>query len=283
MLAVRKPAAPTREALAAFGVDPSGPCRLLSGGQGRTWLVGDMVLKPVDDVDEHAWVCDTFDAWPAGAGVRVPRPRRAEDGTWCTGGWGAHELVTGNTLSMAREGDAIRAAAETFHDICASLPRPSLLDRRNDPWAHGDRVAWEGLPADGSATTVRLVDVARAAYRPVEQRDQVVHGDIGGNVLGGPGLVPAVIDFPPYWRPRGWALAVAAVDALCWEGVQPALLDDWSDIPDWTQLLLRAFVYRAATVGRTEALGTNRESPAAHAAAVEQVLDRLLERAAGAA
>jgi hypothetical protein len=30
--------------------------RLLPGGQGRTWRAGDVVLKPVDDPDEHAWV-----------------------------------------------------------------------------------------------------------------------------------------------------------------------------------------------------------------------------------
>ena len=34
---------------------------------------------------------------------------------------------------------------------------------------------------------------------------------------------PAVIDFSPYWRPAGLALAVAAVDALMWGGARLAL------------------------------------------------------------
>jgi hypothetical protein len=61
----------------------------------------------------------------------------------------------------------------------------------------------------------------------------------------------AVIDWP-YWRPPGWALAVAASDAICWDGADPSLLARWSDEPAWRQLLLRAVIYRLATRGRIE-------------------------------
>ncbi|WP_327326924.1 hypothetical protein OG735_33755 [Streptomyces sp. NBC_01210] len=44
-------------------------------------------------------------------------------------------------------------------------------------------------------------------------------------VLFEPGLPPAIIDWPPYWRPAGWASAVVAVDALCWYEAEAALLD----------------------------------------------------------
>jgi hypothetical protein len=47
---------------------------------------------------------------------------------------------------------------------------------------------------------------------------QLVHGDLGGNVLFAPSLAPAIIDFSPYWRPPGYAEAVAAVDAFLWFG-----------------------------------------------------------------
>lgn len=83
----------------------------------------------------------------------------------------------------------------------------------------------------------------------------MIHGDVGGNVLRAPGLPDAVIDWPPYHRPAGFSLAVAAGDAVCWEGAPEALLDVWSDVPDWDQLLLRAVIYRIATRGRNEALG----------------------------
>ncbi len=48
---------------------------------------------------------------------------------------------------------------------------------------------------------------------------------------------------------------MAAGDAIAWDGAPPSLLDSWSDVPEWDQLVLRAIVYRIATRGRLEALG----------------------------
>ena len=76
---------------------------------------------------------------------------------------------------------------------------------------------------------------------------QLIHGDLGGNVLFAPGQPPAVIDFSPYWRPVGLALAVAAVDALTWSGADPAILDQLGGEPELGQLLARAHVYRLVT------------------------------------
>ena len=86
-----------------------------------------------------------------------------------------------------------------------------------------------------------------AALRPVRLQAQLVHGDLGGNVLFAAGEPPAVIDFSPYWRPAGLALAIAAVDALMWGGADPAVLDELAGQPELDQLLARALVYRLVT------------------------------------
>ena len=56
-----------------------------------------------------------------------------------------------------------------------------------------------------------------------------------------------MIDFSPYWRPAGLALAVAAVDALMWGGASPAALDELDGEQELDQLLARALVYRLVT------------------------------------
>jgi len=66
-------------------------------------------------------------------------------------------------------------------------------------------------------------------------------------VLFAAGEPPAVIDFSPYWRPAGLALAVAAVDALTWSGADPAILDELDGEPGLYQLLARAHVGRLVT------------------------------------
>jgi hypothetical protein len=86
-----------------------------------------------------------------------------------------------------------------------------------------------------------------AALRPVRLPAQLIHGDLGGNVLFAAGEPPAVIDFSPYWRPPGLALAVAAVDALTWSGADPAILGELAGEPELDQLLARAHVGRLVT------------------------------------
>lgn len=239
---------PAAGVLVAFGLDPAAPVEPLPGGQGRAWRSGPIVLKPVDDAREHAWVCEVYAGWPAGAGIAVPEPLRAESGGWTAEGWGAYRMVPGEHLRAGDDPARFRDAAERFHAVVATLPRPGLLDDRDDPWSHGDRVAWgEADPtATGPGPVREVLRLALAACRPVDLPSQVVHGDLTTNVLAS-AAGPAVIDWPPYFRPPGWALAVVAVDSLCWQGAPPSLLDAWSDLERWRDLLLRALVYRLDT------------------------------------
>lgn len=245
--------APPASVVAAFGAGPARVGRL-TGGQGRTWRVGDLVLKPVDHAVEHAWVSEVFACW-RDARVRVPEPVRAVDGSWSYAGWAAHRWVEGRDLTLPQEMHLIRRASDAFHRVVRPLPRPAFLDERSDPWSYGDRVAWEGAEPQGHEATRDLIGAGLAALKPVQSPGQVIHGDIGGNVLVAAGLPPAVIDWPPYFRPAGFALAVAAADAICWSGAPLSILDTWSDVPEWDQLLLRAVIYRVATRGRSESLG----------------------------
>jgi uncharacterized protein (TIGR02569 family) len=242
---------PPAEVLHAFGV--TGVPSLMDGGMGRTWRVGDVVLKPVTDEVEHAWVAEVYDGWTC-PDVRVPQPLRAS-GAWSYAGWGAHLLVPGTTARASEDPGWFAWVHEVFHEAVTHLARPSFLDDREDAWSYGDRVAWEGLAPQGEPPTRRLLDRAIERLQPVGLEPQVVHGDLGGNVLRD-GDRPGVIDWPAYHRPRAWALAVVATDAVCWEGADPSLLDRWYDDASWPQLLLRAVVYRLATRGRNEATGT---------------------------
>jgi len=74
---------------------------------------------------------------------------------------------------------------------------------------------------------------------------QLVHGDLGGNVLFRDVLPPAVIDVSPFWRPVGYADAVVVADAVAWGGggdeLVERLLRDQGE-----QLLLRAILFRVA-------------------------------------
>lgn len=239
----RGPAAPTRAVLAAFGVEED-PVRL-TGGRGGTWRAGGVVLKPVDFGPETVWRAEVLDRLPDGAGFRVARPVRTTAGAWVAHGWEATRFVSGEP-DVTRPDDVLRAGI-AFHAALAEVPRPAFLDRRDDPWSTGDRVAWEERPLHASPAAMDLLRPLVDARRPVDLPAQAVHGDLPGNVLFADGRPPAVIDWPPYWRPPAWASAVAVVDALCWYGGGPDLAARWSHLPEWRQMLIRALIYRIVT------------------------------------
>jgi len=232
---------PPAHVLAAFGA--SGDPELLGGGQGSAWRSGALVLKPLDRAmspEELEWQGTVLGALRED-GFRVPRPRRARDGSALVDGWCAWEHLEGRHEER-RWADVI-AVGDCFHAALAGVPRPALLDARTDHWAIGDRVAWGELPAAGFARVKhlpRLLD----ALRPIDAPSQLVHGDLTGNVLFAPGLPPAVIDFSPYWRPTAFASAVVVGDALAWEGADESLLDAVAHVDDFPQFLLRALIYR---------------------------------------
>lgn len=135
-------------------------------------------------------------------------------------------------------------AGIAFHRELSTWERPAFLDGRDDPWSYGDRVAWSERPVEGDEPMLYRLAGLR---RPVSARSQLVHGDLGGNVLLATGQPPAIIDWPPYWRPAVWAAAVVVVDALSWGRADLSLVDRCAHLPEWDRMLLRAEMYRLAT------------------------------------
>jgi uncharacterized protein (TIGR02569 family) len=232
---------PPPAVLAAFGVAGSRPVPL-GGGQGLSWLAGDVVVKSVDvDLEELAWQAQVFSRIPA-AGFRLARPRRAADGSLCVDGWSAAEYVTGT--HEERRWPEIIAVGERFHAALRGIARPSFLDQRSSRWAISDRVAWGEIPASEFPYVRHLPELV-SALRPVTAPSQLIHGDLTGNVLFDGAQPPAIIDFSPYWRPAAYASAIVIADALVWEGADLQVLDAVTHIGDFGQYLVRALIFRA--------------------------------------
>ena len=265
---------PGPEVLASFGA--SADLVSLPGGRGTAWRAGEVVLKPADDPRVARWTADLYRDLdpldPLGLlaarrdpGFRVPRPLRTvaegrATGDWVAqdplaGAWVAWQWLPGEPASWSGVSPfwpSLIAASRAFHAALAGRPAPPWLGRDGSQWTIGDQVAW-GERDPGSVLAAAPGPLAGqlrsllAALQPVHLPAQLIHGDLGGNVLFAPGEPPAVIDFSPYWRPAGLALAVAAVDALTWSGADPAILDQLADQPELDQLLARAHVGRLVT------------------------------------
>jgi uncharacterized protein (TIGR02569 family) len=234
---------PPPAVVAAFGAAGARPVSL-DGGQGISWLAGDVVLKPAELAQEELeWQAQLY-AQIRWTGFRLARPRLAADGSWCVDGWCATEYVTGK--HEERRWAQIIAVGERFHAALRGIPRPSFLDQRSDRWAVSDRVAWGELPAS-EFPHIRHLPQLVSALRPVTAPSQLIHGDLTGNVLFDGQQPPAIIDLSPYWRPTAYASAIVIADALVGEGADSQVLDAVSHIDDFGQYLIRALIFRSVT------------------------------------
>ena len=227
---------PPPHVVQAFG--GSGEPVALPGGRGTSWRAGDVVLKPADaDDEELRWLATSLPDAP----VRLARPLATRDGALAVDGWTAQAFLPGEHRPGAWL--EVIAAGDAFHAALLGMERPAFLDRRTHRWATADRAAWDEIPSD-PPRPVPLLDRLRRLSVPIDLPNQLVHGDLTGNVLLVPGFPPAVIDLSLYSRPADYGAAIVAADALLWDGATTADLAPVLARPMFGQLLLRAIRFR---------------------------------------
>ena len=251
---------PNSEVLAEFGA-MHGLLQRLGGGQGRTWVVGDLVVKPVGDEAEAEWVGAVLRDLPE-RGFRLSRPVQSRAGRWAVAGWSAWSRVDGRHDVSTRWADVL-AAGEALHDALREVPRPDFLDDRGNIWVDGERAAWDddAAPRVLHPSLAPLAEQLAAFRTPNRAPEQIVHGDLAGNVLFAEAQAPAIIDFTPYWRPVGFASAVVVADAIAWRGATTALADALSVDDEPRSMLARAALFRLITADRA-ALGQGEHAAA---------------------
>lgn len=211
------------------------------GGTG--WRCGDVVLEPVHDRAQGVWLSRILAALDVPE-LRIARPIGATDGRWVVGGWRARRLLTGSPEHRPEE---TVLAAVRLHRATATFERPAFLDDRQDVFAVAERMAWDEERRElDEAKGGRLFEILAPSRRPVWGADQLVHAELFGTLLFDGDQPPALVGFVPHFRPAEWGAAVAAVDAVAWGGADGTLLRHWSHLPEWSQLLLRAVLFRLA-------------------------------------
>ena len=182
------------------------------------------------------------------AEFRFPRPRRATSGAWVHEGWAAREYVEGRH----QKGRCLEQihVCRAFHESISGFSRPGFFDIHGEEnaWSVADEVTWGEREIGHHPRIAPVIERLRAVLRPVRSQPQLIHGDLGGNLLYEEGLPPAVIDFSPYWRPAGFALGVVVADSLVWDDADETLIDQVTGVDEWLQLLARAELRRVLEI-----------------------------------
>lgn len=235
----------------------------VGGGQGHSVRAGDLVLSPGRDPETANWLNPVLARLAAALdheqprALRIAMPIPTRDLRWVVDGWGATRFEPDGRA--CRDLDVLVATGRLLHAHLAEVVphEPEELAARDDQWASDDHAASDGHGA-GDARWARAAHRTFCADPPLgilgkelaaefEASDlgpnQLVHGDLAGNVLLDTTGLPVVIDVAPYWRPALWAEAVCVLDAVLWLGADPHAMHAWAGGVR-RQAMLRAALFR---------------------------------------
>ena len=213
----------------------------LSGGQGTNYKTGNIVLKPIENIVEYEWIAESMNSIKQD-GFRVPHYIKSINGNWSEDGWIAYEFIEGEHIKNNWKEKF--EVCELFHKALEGFDCPEFIKEANDPWAIADRVVWEEQTVEHHPKLQEQLDKLKRLLKSIDLPNQLIHGDITGNILFHNNLSPAIIDFSPYYRPKDFDKAIIVVDALVWEGADKTILEFVKDISEINQLIIRAEMRR---------------------------------------
>ncbi|GJJ15727.1 hypothetical protein Clacol_010005 [Clathrus columnatus] len=175
--------------------------------------------------------------------------------------------------------DHIIKAGEAFSALMLKhkVTKPAILETRKDPWGLADRIAWNELDLTTETMIEVLIDnntypmllgnhwktEARYLGETLDilnrlhqigqsmskyESDQIIHGDLTGNVLFSlpltPSIPPGVIDISPYFRPPSFSTAIIIVDALACENAPVKWALTYLQNNQQVEVFARALIFR---------------------------------------
>lgn len=231
-----------KKVLKAFGVTTEPGC--FNNGHEDTFHCGDRVLKQVESDEEAGWIAELLISLKSQKTFSYPRPLRSVDDKWTVDKWTAWEYIPGKVLPGGRYDEQF-LVCDDFHKALKDVPKPDFIDKKDNSWSIADRVAWQEIEAKYDKKFMRAIDEIQKRLRPIEVKNQLIHGDLLGNILFSKELPPAVIDYALYWRPAGFAKAIMIVDAIAWEGADVSIISFLQDREEnYEELFLRAILRR---------------------------------------
>src|SRR6476619_4143714 len=176
---------PPSEVLDLFAV-PEDP-RPLLGGQGRSFVAGDLVLSPGRDPFTCSWLNPVLARLAVELdttrhrAVRIAMPIPSRDGRWVVDGWGASRYEP--DTQPCRDLDVLVATARLLHARLASaLPlAPEGIRGRTDRWARAAAAAFDPSLLSGVRPTLAgplVAEIVAGLHDADLGPDQLVHGDL---------------------------------------------------------------------------------------------------------
>lgn len=226
--------------------------------------VGSMVVSPVIDREVQLVSCRIRETIRPEF-TRLARPIHSTDGRLIVRGYKVTDYIPG--VSRTNPDQVIHASFDIDRAL-KGVEIPRFVDYLPDfnekaaVFRTADHAAWSEKPAEviGSyvsnpeftkdASFISALETIAAIFPRLEEIDaprQLMHADMWGTTLIHSSLPPSITDFYLQAHPAGYSAALVAIDALGDRAASPKILNRYSFVPHWEQLILRALSYRLYT------------------------------------
>jgi hypothetical protein len=215
----------------------------LMGGQNTSVKINNAVLKPVDDVKHYEWLLNLiYNINPQR--YRLSKPLRNKSGKFVSDGWICTRFEPGHEIRGCIQ-EKLRIS-RLFH---RDLSNESILDfpDTNNPWSKAHRVAWQiddlpnGLPKETHGV---IYDLLKRIIPKGNNKMQIVHSDLSGNILFDEALDPLIIDFSPTIAPVEYAEAILVCDCIAWQESKISEIELLPQNGIYTEMIIRAILFR---------------------------------------
>ncbi|MDO8594332.1 MAG: hypothetical protein Q7R93_02345 [bacterium] len=215
---------------------------LLKGGQGTSYRSGNIILKPSEGIKKQTWTAEAYQSLPESPEVRFPRPIKSINGTWVHEGYIALSFLEGEHAN-GHYAEKLSASI-AFHKLLQGIPKPDFVGLGENSWSIGDLVAWDKLGFNYDQEFMDLYNQIKPHLKQLTLPEQLVHGDLSGNLLVHPTLPVAIIDYSHAWAPNGFAEGIMLADVIAWENASPKELECFKQIPNIEQFAWRGILRR---------------------------------------
>jgi len=215
---------------------------LLDGGQGDAYLSGNIVLKPVEIIEELNWQAEILNDLSKVSDIRLIKFIESIYGAYVYEGYVAYHFLDGSHV-RGKYKEKLQVSNK-FHNLLKDIKKPEFLDIPRNSWSIANWVALDKKEFNYDKEFLDLYNQIKPHLKSLNLPNQIVHGDLSGNFLFDDILPPAIIDFSPAWAPNGFAEAIMLADAIVWENAQPEELEVFKEIPNIEQLAWRGVLTR---------------------------------------
>ncbi len=218
----------------------------LEGGQGTSFLIGDIVLKPIDNPDYFTATAKIWNTLTPG-GYKTVKHLLSADGYFVEHGYCASRF-----LPMTEDDNALRQKLDVSKTLHADLLKLGIdkLPHSPDPWTKANRVLWLGdkPPVLSDSEKASLFTFLQGALHPITDSLQLIHSDLGGNILFDENNVPVVIDFSPAIAPKRYADSIIVSDSIAWAGLPIDSLQLLTPFDEYREYVKYAVAFRVLTL-----------------------------------